>query len=69
MIFEKCEKLGDDKEKQILYAKDVSITISKLTKNSIEEKFIIRFNCSLLFLEIIAREQGDFIFIIFMNME
>ena len=69
MIFEKCEKLGDDKEKQILYAKDDSITISKLTKNSIEEKFIIRFNCSLLFLEIIAREQGDFIFIIFMNME
>lgn len=68
-MFEKCEVLNFDKEKFLLYAKDDTISVFKFNKNLLEEKTKVKLDCSIIYIEILPKDERDLIFLISLEYE
>ena len=66
-MFEKCEILNHDKEKFVFYAIESKISLWKLNKSNLEEKSAAILESSLIYTDVIQRDQGDFLFLICQN--
>ena len=69
MIFEKYDTIAEDRDRLLLYAREDTILISRLNKNSLDAISKVRLDSGILYLQVISKDQMDFLFILCMNME